>query len=68
MTDAGHSLAHLPQPTHLSALTTALTPRQTWIADSGHTFAQQPQATQAASFTTALRFAFTAMIGTSLWI
>lgn len=45
MTEAGHSFAHLPQPTHCSSLTAARIPRQIWMADSGHTFTQQPQAT-----------------------
>lgn len=46
MTDAGHSLAHLPQPTHFSVSTFADMPLHTWIADRGQTLTQHPQATQ----------------------
>ena len=56
MTEAGHSFAHFPQPTHRSALTAARIPCQIWMADRGHTFTQQPQATQVFLSTTALRF------------
>ena len=55
MTEAGHSLAHLPQPTHLPSSTCARIPRTTAMAWRGHTFTQQPQATQALSSTAATR-------------
>lgn len=55
MTEAGHSRAHLPQPTHFSASTFAATPRRTEMAPKGHTFTQHPQATQSRSSTTAFR-------------
>ena len=55
MTLAGHSLAHLPQPTHFSPLTWAMMPRTISMACKGQTLTQQPQATQAACSTTALR-------------
>lgn len=54
ITLAGHSLAHLPQPTHLSLSICAATPRTISMAPSGQTLTQQPQATQAARSTTAL--------------
>ena len=62
MTLAGHSLAHLPQPTHLSCRTWAITPRTISMACRGQTFTQQPQATQADGSTTALRRFFTEFI------
>ena len=55
MTEAGHSLAHFPQPTHRSVLTLAAIPFQISMADRGHIFAQQPQATQVFSSTNAIR-------------
>lgn len=55
MTDAGHSLAHFPQPTHFLGSTFAATPLKTEIAPKGHTLTQQPQATQEAASTKALR-------------
>ena len=57
MTLAGHSLAHLPQPTQRPMSTWAAMPRATAIAPRGHTFTQQPQATQASPSTKALRAA-----------
>ena len=43
--DAGHSLRHRPQPTHLDASTIAYIPLYMLTADTGHAFAQQSQAT-----------------------
>ena len=57
MTLAGHSLAHLPQPTQRSASTVAAMPLTTEMAPRGHTLTQQPQATQALCSTKALRAA-----------
>ena len=54
MTDAGHSLAQLPQPTHLLSSTVAAMPRTTSIALVGHTLTQHPQATHEPASTTAL--------------
>lgn len=56
MTEAGHSLAHFPQPTQTSGSTFAMIPRQTEIAFKGHTLTQHPQATQAPTSTKAFRF------------
>ena len=44
---AGHSLAHLPQPTQRPSSTCAAMPFTTAMAPRGHTLTQQPQATQA---------------------
>ena len=57
ITEAGHSRAHFPQPTHLAAFTTARTPSGTEMAPSGQTFAQFPQPTHSAA-TTAVFFLF----------
>lgn len=46
MTLAGHSFAHLPQPTHFPMSTRAMIPWKIWMASMGQTLAQQPQATQ----------------------
>jgi len=46
MTLAGHSFAHLPQPTHFPMSTWAMIPWKIWMASMGQTLAQQPQATQ----------------------
>ena len=46
MAEAGHSLAHFPQPTHFSPFTWAMTPFQMEMAPKGHTSRQLPQATQ----------------------
>ena len=46
MTDAGHSLAHFPHPTHRSWLTMACEPFHISSAWRGHILRQQPQATQ----------------------
>ena len=54
---AGHSLAHLPQPTQRPSSTCAAMPFTTAMAPRGHTLTQQPQATQALRSTTALRAA-----------
>ena len=45
MTAAGHTFAHLPQPTHFSSSTWAETPHLIWIASFGQTGTQVPQAT-----------------------
>ena len=55
MTEAGHALAHLPQPTHLSGSTWARIPRGTEIAPRGQAFTQHPQATQRSPSTMARR-------------
>lgn len=55
MTLAGHSLAHLPQPMHLSLSTRAAMPRTTDMARIGHTLTQQPQATHESASTRARR-------------
>ena len=55
MTVAGHSLAHLPQPTQRLSSTRAAIPFTTAMAPRGHTFTQQPQATQSSVDTKALR-------------
>ena len=52
---AGHSLAHLPQPTQRPSSTRAAIPFTTAMAPRGHTFTQQPQATQSSVDTKALR-------------
>lgn len=43
---AGHDAAHLPQPTHASALISAQQPCMTVAAWRGQTLSQVPQATQ----------------------
>ena len=55
MTDAGHSFAHLPHPTHLVSSMIALIPLKIVIAPKGHIFKQQPQATHRFSSTCAFR-------------
>ena len=55
MTVAGHSRAHLPQPTQRSWSTRAAMPFTTAMAPRGHTLTQQPQATQSSVDTTPLR-------------
>lgn len=68
MTDAGHSLAHLPQPTHFFQSTTAWIPLQTVIAPKGQTLAQHPHATHRFLSTSAvLRFLFTVSMFFSLF-
>jgi hypothetical protein len=46
MSPAGQTLAHFPQPTHLSESTAAQTPRNTRIAALGQAPSHEPQATQ----------------------
>jgi hypothetical protein len=53
MADAGHSLAHIPQPTHFSSVGLAKTPLTISIAPVGQTSAQVPQATHILLSTTA---------------
>lgn len=62
MTLAGHSPAHLPQPTHRSRSTRAAIPRTIPTAPTGQTFTQHPQATQAPASTSALRRFFHTVI------
>lgn len=45
ITDAGQTFAHLPQPTHFEASTSALMPLYMEIALRGHMPSQLPQAT-----------------------
>ena len=56
ITDAGHSLAHLPQPTHLSSWICACRPWLISRAPMGQTFTQHPQATQSWRATNAFLF------------
>ena len=56
ITDAGHSLAHMPQPTQTDKSTTAKIPFGTETAALGHTLAQQPHPTQRAVLTIAFLF------------
>lgn len=53
---AGQLFAHLPQPTQLSASTSAKHPFLTLITFFGQTSSQVPQATQIESFTFAYLF------------
>ena len=45
ITSAGQTFVHLPQPTHLSSSSRAVTPEAIYSASRGHTAVQQPQAT-----------------------
>ena len=63
---AGHSAAHLPQPTHRSASTRAVIPFQIRMAERGQTRTQQPQATQSAPIFAVLRWCFRKSIGNPL--